>query len=140
MKATRWLAGSCAVAWLGAGAPVWGQSGLDREALKLYGGTYSAECGNAEQGDKRLAGNNVQAAHAYFGQSSPPNYQAALLSEVRRGSQMLFIVFRDGRGQYITLDGDQRVQAALGKTLLARKSINAMATAKPQRQRPTERR
>jgi hypothetical protein len=135
MKATRWLAGSCAVAWLGAGAPVWGQSGLDREALKLYGGTYSAECGNAsatrlrvvadalvvEQGDKRLAGNNVQAAHAYFGQSSPPNYQAALLSEVRRGSQMLFIVFRDGRGQYITLDGDQRVQAALGKTLLARK-------------------
>jgi hypothetical protein len=135
MRAIRWLAGTCAVAWLVAGAPVWAQSGLDREALKLYGGTYSAECGNAtgtrlrvlanaltvEQGDKRLTGSNVQAAHSFFGQSAPPNYLVALLSDVRGGSQMLFIVFRDGRGQYITPDGDQRVQAALGKTLLARK-------------------
>jgi hypothetical protein len=135
MKAIRWLAGSCALAWLGAGAPVEAQPGLDREALKLYGGTYSADCGNAaatrlrvlanaltvEQGDKRLTGNDVQAAHSFFGQSAPPNYLVALLSEVRGGSQMLFIVFRDGRGQYITPDGDQRVQAALGKTLLTRK-------------------
>ena len=34
---------------------------------------------------------------------------------------MLFIVFRDGAAQYINLDGDSKVQAALGNKLLARK-------------------
>lgn len=135
MKKTRWLVGG-AVLLVAAGAPAWAQSTLDPQALKLYGGTYSAaDCSNSaatrlrvtagalmvEQGTKRLTGNNVQAAYSYFGQSAPPNYLVALLSDVRGGSQLLFIVFRDGAAQYITLDGDSKVQAALGKTLLARK-------------------
>jgi hypothetical protein len=120
---------------MAAGDSGWAQNTLDAQALKLYGGTYSADCSNpsatrlrvvadalmVEQGNKRLTGNNVQAAYSYFGQSSPPNYLVALLSEVRGGSQLLFIVFKDGSGQYITLDGDQKVSAALGKTLLTQK-------------------
>lgn len=44
-----------------------------------------------------------------------------MLSDVRGGSQLLFIVFKDRSGQYITLDGDKKVQAALGRSLLAGK-------------------
>lgn len=61
------------------------------------------------EGDKRLTGNNVQAACSYFGQSPPPDYQVVLLGEVRGGLQLLFIVFRDKAGQYITLNGDPKV-------------------------------
>ena len=43
------------------------------------------------------------------------------MSEVRGGSQLLFIVYRDKSGQYITLDGDAKVQATIGKVLLGRK-------------------
>jgi len=127
--------GGAAAASIVAGAPAWAQSNLDADTLKQYGGVYSSDCGSAtaprlrvvadalmvEQGTKRLTGRNVQAAYSYFGQSPPPNYQVALLSEVGGGSQMLFIVFRDKSGQYITLDGDQKVQAALGKALLGPK-------------------
>ena len=132
---TRWLAGVAAVLWMATGDLGWAQKTLDAQALKLYGGNYSADCRNAtatrlrvvadalivEQGNKRLTGNNVQAAYSYFGQSAPPNYLVALLSDVRGGAQLLFIVFKDASGQYITLDGDQKVQAALGKSLLGRK-------------------
>lgn len=135
MNIIRWLTPVAAAAAVATGAPAWSQSTLDAQALKLYGGTYSSDCINAtatrlrvvadalmvEQGTKRLTGNNVQTAYSYFGQSAPPNYLVALLSDVRGGSQLLFIVFKDSAGQYITLDGDQKVQAALGKSLLARK-------------------
>jgi hypothetical protein len=134
MKTIR-FAIAAGAAWIASGASLWAQGRLDAEALKLYGGTYSANCNDAaatrlrvvadalmvEQGNRRLTGNNLQAAYAYFGQSPPPDYQVALLSEVRGGLQLLFIVYRDKLGQYITLDGDPKVQAALGKTLLARK-------------------
>ena len=127
------MAGFAAV--IGVALPAWGQSGLDRELMKMYGGAYSAECTNGsatrlrvladellvEQGNKRLAGKNVEAAHSFFGNSAPPNYMVALVSEVSGGSQMIFIVYREGRNQYIKIDGDQRVTTALGKSLLARK-------------------
>jgi inhibitor of lysozyme (Ivy) len=134
MKTSRWLIYAGVAGFVAVAGPLRAQGKLDGDALKLYGGTYSADCGNSaaarlrvvadalmvEQETKRLTGNNVQAAYSYFGQS-PPNYQVALLSEVRGGLQLLFIVYRDGSGQYITVDGDPKVQAALGKTLLARK-------------------
>ena len=43
--------------------------------------------------------------------------QVALLSEVPGGMQLLAIVYRDKAGQYITLDGDPKVRANLGKAL-----------------------
>ena len=135
IRAIRWLLRGVAIAFVATGAPARAQSTLDAQAFKLCGGTYLSDCGNAaaprlrvvadalmvEQGTKRLTGRNVQAAYSYFGQSPPPDYQVALLSEVRGGSQLLFIVYRDKSGQYITLDGDTKVQAALGKPLLGRK-------------------
>jgi hypothetical protein len=143
MNVTRWLICGAAAAFVAAGAPAWSQSTLDAQALKLYGGAYSSDCSNSaaprlrvvadalmvEQGTKRMTGRNVQAAYSYFGQSPPPDYQVALLSEVG-GSQLLFIVYRDKSGKYITLDDDPKVQAALGKALLARKYRSCDAVSK----------
>jgi hypothetical protein len=128
---------ACAISAIiiGAAATAWAQAKLDPDSFKLWGGTYSTECGNAnaprlrvasdalmvEQGNKRLTGRNVQASYSFYGQSPPPDYQVALTGEVRGNLQLLFIVFQDKTGVYITLDGDREVQAALGKPLLGRK-------------------
>jgi hypothetical protein len=141
MNAIRWLIHGITAALVAAWVPAWSQNRLDAQALKLYGGNYSSDCSTptaprlrvvadalmVEQGTKRLTGGNVQAAYSYFGQSPPRDYQVALLSEARDGSQLLFIVFRDKSGQYITLDGDLKIRTALGKALLDRKyrSCNA---------------
>jgi hypothetical protein len=135
MNVIRWLTRGVTVAFVAAGGPASAQGTLDADTLKSYGGTYSTDCSNStaprlrvvadalmvEQGTKRMTGGNVQAAYSYFGQSPPPDYQVVLLSEVRGGLQLMFIVYRDKSGQYVTLDGDPKVQAALGKALLGRK-------------------
>ena len=43
----------------------------------------------------------------------PPNYQVALMSEVKGGVQMMFFVFGDRQGQYITLEADAKLAQAL---------------------------
>jgi hypothetical protein len=120
---------------IGAATAAWAQGKLDPDSFKLWGGTYSTNCSDStaprlrvvsdalmvEQGNKRLTGRNVQASYSFYGQSPPPDYQVALISEVRGSLQLLFIVFQDKSGVYVTLEGDREVQAALGKPLLGRK-------------------
>lgn len=112
----------------------WAQNRLDADSLRAYGGTYMSDCSNNAspkvtvfadtlvvlQDNKRLAGTNLQAQYSYFGRSEPPGYLVALVSEVR-SEQLLAIVYRDKSGQYLTLDGDQKVSANLGKTVLGYK-------------------
>jgi hypothetical protein len=131
MNAVRWLIRGAVAACLVAGAPAWSQSGLDAHTLKTYGGTYMADCRNPQSakatvfadalvflhGDKRIAGGNVQAAHSYFGNSPPEGYRIALLAEAPGGLEMLWIVYEDRSGYYITVDGDAKVLAAIGKPL-----------------------
>ena len=130
MNAIRWLVAAAAAAACIASSPTWSQGRLDAAALKAFGGTYSPDCSNpgapraritaaalmVEQGNQRMSGGNVQAAAAFLGPSPPPNYRTVLLGDVR-GQQLQFIVFQDASGYYLTLDGDQRVRAALGKLL-----------------------
>ncbi len=102
----------------------------ETEALKLFGGTYSTDCANPaapraitseilkiEYGNKRMTGENLMAAASYFGPTPPPNYQTALLSEVRGGNQLIFVVNRDKEGLYIELTGDPKVETALTAVL-----------------------
>lgn len=133
MQWIRWV--GTAAALVGSVAPAWAQGKLDADALKLYGGKYSTDCRSSnapvlrvvadalmvEVGGKRMTGRNVQAAYSYFGQSAPPEYRVALLSEVRKDLQLLFIVYRDKAGQYITLGGDPKVETALGKSMLSQR-------------------
>jgi hypothetical protein len=111
------------------------QGGLDAATLKLYGGTYSAECSNAaaphlrvvadalifEQGSRRVTGRNVQSIPSYFGAGSPPDFEFAFDSEVIKGVSLTFLGYGDKAGHYITLDGHPRVAATIGKTVFGQK-------------------
>jgi len=98
------------------------------DALRRYGGTYSTRCDDAAAPTARIeatalrlqangrshVGSGVQDAVSYFGQAAPPNYQTALLSTLPGGRELNFIVYRDGRGRYLTVAADPKLLAALG--------------------------
>ena len=116
-------------------APAWSQGKLNADTYKVFGGTYMSDCKNPASpkvtvfedalvflhGNKRVAGSNVQSTASWFGRSSPPEFRVALLSEVPGGEQMVFLVNEDRSGYYITVDGDQGVQRAIGKPLIGQK-------------------
>jgi hypothetical protein len=105
------------------------EAALDKDALKMFGGTYLSDCKNPAsprvtvfedqlvfiKGDTRIAIGNVQNAASYFGNSPPENYDTVLLGENAGGSQMMLIVYRDEAGPYITIDADAKYAARIGK-------------------------
>jgi hypothetical protein len=108
---------------------------LDPHALKLFGGTYSSNCAQSsatrlrvsanalavEAGKRKMQGRNMVSAAGYFGASPPPGYLTTLLATVRSQNDLVFIVYRDKSGHYIQVDGDKKIQSALGKATLAAK-------------------
>jgi hypothetical protein len=118
------------LACLVASAPATADYSLEAESLKLYGGSYSTECGNpaaprlhvaetlnVEKGNKRMTGEKLMASASYLDPTPPANYQMALLSEVHGGAQLIFVVYRDKAGLYIELMGDPKVETALTAVL-----------------------
>lgn len=111
------------------------QERLPPDLLQRFGGRYAVDCANpaapavlvqadallVEHKGQRLTGRKVQAAYSYYGNSPPPNYQVALLSEVRPspGMDLMFTVFSDRRGPYITLDAGDKLAPVLGRPLLS---------------------
>jgi len=109
----------------------YGQRPLDANDLKLYSGVYSPKCTDStaprlrvtgtaltvEHNKKQLAGRSPTSMASYFGQSGPENFQTALLGDVSANMVLVFLVYRDKAGQFITLDGHPKVIAALGKQL-----------------------
>ncbi len=146
---------SLGLALAAAGAPALSQGKLDGQMLKAFGGTYMVRCDdNASpkatifadalvflHGEKRIAGRNVQAAASYFGQSSPPGFRTALLSEAAGGQALTFLIHQDKSGDYLTVDGGPKVLASIGKPLAGSKfrrcdggaSRPVMAATAPQR-------
>ncbi|WP_079415456.1 Ivy family c-type lysozyme inhibitor [Thiomonas intermedia] len=110
-------------------APAWAD--LDAAALRLWGGNWSVACGNTAAPylrvlqsslmvvarNRQLAGRQVRPAYSYFGQSTPENFDVALLSEVRPGAELTFLIWRDARGPYIEISGDKAVETALAPVL-----------------------
>jgi hypothetical protein len=110
-------------------APAAAESALDRDAFKTFGGTYMSDCKNPAsprltvfedqvvllRGDVRVAAGNIQNAASYFGNSPPEGYNTAILSEDAAGNQLLFVVYEDAAGQYISIDGDAKSLARVGK-------------------------
>ena len=136
MNVRKFLSGyAVAACMIGAVSSTTAQAALDADSAKVYGGTYLSDCKNpasprvivqtaallVQKDNQRMSGGNLQAAHSYFGQSPPPHYLVALLSEVRGGLELQAIVYRDKSGQYLTLDGAAKVRAGLGPRLLAYK-------------------
>lgn len=137
------LFGPIAAACFAAGTPA--LAALDADTFKTFGGTYMSDCGNNASpkvtvfedaivfldGTKRIAGSNVQAAASYYGQDTPPEYRTAILSDVPGGSQLIVVVSQDDAGYYVTLDGDAKLAAQIGKSLLATKFRRCDPSAKP---------
>ncbi|MEJ8822969.1 Ivy family c-type lysozyme inhibitor [Variovorax humicola] len=106
---------------------------LPPDVLALYGGIWSADCANpaaprlrveadgllVERDGQRLTGSRPQATASYFGNSPPRNYEIALMSEVRGGSELLFIIYHDTRGRFIEINAGPKTAAALGPRLQA---------------------
>ncbi len=104
---------------------------LPPDVMALYGGIWSADCANpaaprlrvepdgllVERDGQRLTGSKAQAAASYFGNSPPRNYEMTLMSEVRGGSELLFIIYRDPRGRFIEINASGKTAAALGPGL-----------------------
>lgn len=134
MSVNRWwvrgatAAAACLVSWV-AGPSAWAQNALDVETMKLYGGTYLADCKNPVsarvtiardalvyvQGSKRVSVGNVQAQFSYFGRSEPEGYRVAIVSESPDGAQLVVIVYSDAAGDYVTLDGDAKFMNQIGR-------------------------
>lgn len=114
----------------------WSRDGvLPPETMALYGGRWSSNCADAaaptlqvredmliaERGKRRVVGREPDTAHSFFGnQAPPPNFDVALMSRVGKGdhAMMNFLVFRDARGQSITLKADKPVIGQLGPELM----------------------
>jgi len=132
MTATRWLTGVGAGALMAAATPA--LAALDAATLKLFGGTYMSDCGHVSprvtvfedaivflDGARRIAGSNVQASASYYGDRMPPEYRTTILSDLEGGAQLIAIVSQDEHGYYVTLDGDAKVLAQIGKPLAGMK-------------------
>jgi hypothetical protein len=116
-------------------AAAWAQpaGGLAPDAVALYGGRWSTACGDAgaptlqvrqdaliaESGKRRVVGRAPQTAYSFFGNSPPPaGFDVALMSEVGKAGAMTFLVYRDARGQSVTLDADKPVAGQLGPDMM----------------------
>ena len=65
-------------------------------------------------GNKRIAGSSVEPAFSYWGYFPPEGFLMALLSEVSGAGQMIWFVYEDKPGIYLTIDGDTKVLDAIG--------------------------
>jgi hypothetical protein len=115
-------------------AAAWSQgSGLPPDAMAAYGGRWSTSCADAsaptlqvlqdmliaESGKRRVVGHKPETAHSFFGNSQPPaHFDVALISNVDKGGAMTFLVYREARGQSITLDASKPVAGQLGPELM----------------------
>lgn len=105
-----------------------GAQGLRPDALAMFGGRYALDCAKAdsprvlvearqmriEQGKQRITVGHLDSAFSYFGQNPPPDFRVALLGQVQGRHEVIALVNADGKGQFLTLDGDRTVMANLG--------------------------
>jgi hypothetical protein len=138
------LVRSVVLALTASGAPAWAQGKLDVHTMKAFGGTYQLECGNNASakatvfvdglvflnGDKRIAGSNVQSAASFYGPGQSSEFRTVLLSETP-GAQLRFAIYVDKSGPYLKLDPDTKLVSAIGPALLQQKFRRCDGSAKP---------
>ncbi len=100
----------------------------DAAQFQRHGGSYAAACQRpdalrlqigarslvAEYAGRRIEARITDAAVSYFGQSPPPGFQAALLTDLPAGRELSVIVMRDTAGRYLQLQADDQTLADLG--------------------------
>lgn len=131
MRASSVLLAGCAWA-LVPSASALAQSGLQDDAFNNYGGLYAVDCARPQSprvtvlrtnltlqsGGRRWVVRDLDAIYAWYGQQEPPpGFQVALSSSSGSQGGMVFMVKVDKQGQYIEIDEDPAVKAAIGAEL-----------------------
>lgn len=107
---------------------------MDPAALAAYGGEFAVDCADArsprlrvtaealilEHDGRRTTAAPVQVMASFYGPNPPPGYVTALSAPTSRSGELLLVLFRDGRGRHLRVDGDEPVRAALGRLADAR--------------------
>lgn len=111
---------------LGAARAVeWGEN-----QYQAYGGEYAIVCADrnsprlritqdaliVERATQRVEARGVEPAFSYFGQSSPPGFQVALMSQMP-GREITVLIFLDRHGRYAMVEADRKTSAELGGPL-----------------------
>jgi len=112
--------------------PGWAQGKIDNKLMMRYGGVLAPDCSNyllpqlkylgdslvvQDGGKALLTGRNVKAVPNYFGATPPPEFEAALTSEVAGGEALVFVLYRNASGVFAVVDGGPKVMAALPAAL-----------------------
>ncbi|HVZ70852.1 MAG TPA: Ivy family c-type lysozyme inhibitor [Polyangia bacterium] len=120
---------------------------IDADSLNLYGGAYAVDCAVAKSphllvaadaltvtiGKKTLVGPKPMASYSYFGQSPPPDYQVAFLSDLPSVQQLVVIVSRDAKGALSAkVDAGPKNLAVVSKALAAKPFRRCVPEVKPQ--------
>lgn len=130
----RHIRGGSAVIFL-ACMPASPQAALDNDFLETYGGSYMIDCADPASakatvfdtalefldGERRVAGSNADVAYSYFGNSPPDNFLMALLSDLPDSGQMIWMVYQDESGMYLTIDAGGDAMEAIGTSLAGQK-------------------
>lgn len=108
---------------------------IDQDFLANYGGSYMVDCADPASakatvfgtelvfldGERRVAGSNADVASSWFRNSPPENFLMALLSELPDSGQMIWMVYQDESGLYLTIDGDGETMEAIGTSFAGQK-------------------
>lgn len=114
--------------------------GLRPDVLANYGGRYALDCAKhdsprvvvlerqmrVEQCKQVLNVGNLDSAFSYFSNTPPPEFRVALMGRVQGRHEVIAIVNGDGRGQFLTFDGDPTVKAALRADLASARFRHCM--------------
>jgi hypothetical protein len=118
-------------------APAWAQAKIDAKLMQVYGGVLAPDCSNymlpqlkylgdslvVQDGGKAvLTGRNVKPAPAYFGASTPPEFETALTSEIAPGQALVFVFYRNASGLFAAVEGAPQVLAALPPALKGKRA------------------
>jgi hypothetical protein len=128
------IGGATALSFLSC-LPLFAGATLDADFLEIYGGSYMIDCADPASakatvfdtalvfldGNTRIAGSNADAAFSYFGNSPPENFLMALLSDLPDAGQMIWMVYQDDSGMYLTIDGDGDTMETIGTSYAGQK-------------------
>ena len=110
----------------------WAQGKVDPKLAQRYGGVLAPDCSNyllpqllfpgdslvvRDGGKAVLTGRNVKAVPTYFGATPPPEFETALTSEVAPGEALVFVLYRNANGLFVTVEGGPKVMATVPAAL-----------------------
>lgn len=111
----------------------WSQVAFGAEAMKMYGGTYRADCKDPASpsltvfqdslvfthGNQRFVGTNVEQFLSAYGRMIPPYFRVSLDSYLPGNRMLSASMFVDESGAYLEVNAHLAVEKEIGEAALA---------------------